>query len=95
MFEPIGPPPLDNRVRLLVILWCILLPFWFVMSLGAGGLRTRVGGDLYVISWVSYPLLLWIAFIYKRSRLFLAALPGLSLVAIFISAEIDNLLRSS
>jgi hypothetical protein len=93
MFEPIGPPPLANRVSLLLLVWCMLLPFWLLMSLGAGGIRTKIGGHLYVISWVSYPLMLGLAFFYKRSKPFLVILPGVSFAAIFVSAEIDNLLR--
>ena len=95
MFEPIGPPPLGNRVKLLLNLWCVLLPVWLALSLAAGGFRTNVGGNLIVISWLLYPLLLWMAFLLKRSKPYLAALPALSAVAMFISGEIDNLLRHS
>ena len=93
MFETIEPPPLNQGVKLALVLWCVLAPFWAVLSLGAAAFRTNVGGNLYAISWALYPLLLWIAFLFKRLKPYLAALPTLSFVAMYISGAIDNLLR--
>lgn len=93
MFEPVEPPPLNKGVKALLALWCTFLPFWLLLSLGAAAFRTNVGGNLFVTSWGFYPVLLLIAFVFKRSRPYLTLLPALSLVAMFISGEVDNLLR--
>jgi len=93
MFEPIGPPPLSKGVIKLLTLWCMLLPLWFLSALAAGGFRTYVGGHLFVIAWILYPVLLWMAFFFKRSRPYLTLLPALSFVVMVISSELDDLLR--
>ena len=51
MFEPIEPRPLSTGIRVLLSLWCIFLPFWLLLSLGAAAFRTTVGGNLFVASW--------------------------------------------
>ena len=93
MFEPIGPPPLDKNVTRLLTLWCILIPLWLISAIGAAGFRTSVGGNLFVISWGLYPVLLILAFVFKRSKPYASLLPFLSLIAMFISGEVDNMLR--
>ena len=95
MFEPIGPPPLSNGVIRLLTLWCMLLPIWFISALAAAGFRTHVGGNLFAISWGLYPVLLLLAFVFKRSKPYLNLLPAIIPVAMFISGEVDNLLRHS
>jgi hypothetical protein len=93
MFEPIGPPPLAKNVTKLLTLWCMLIPFWFFSAMGAAGFRTEVGGDLFVISWGLYPVLLFLALFFKRSKPYASLLPFLSLIAMFISGRVDDMLR--
>lgn len=93
MFEPIDPPPIDKRFTGLIAVWCSLVPIWLVMSLAAGGFRTTVGGNLFVASWASYPVLIVVAFGFQRVKPSLALLPALSIAAMFISGAVDNLLK--
>jgi hypothetical protein len=48
-----------------------------------------------VVSWGLYPVLLFIALLFKRSRPYLALLPALSFVAMVISEKVDHLLRTT
>ena len=93
MFEQTGPPPLDKGVVALLILWCLLLPVWVVSPLAATGFRTNVGVKLFVIAYLLYPVFLFLAFLFKRSKPYLLAFPAVSFVLMFISGWIDDLLR--
>ena len=95
MFEPIGPPPLNKGVKALLALWCILVPIWLLLAMAAGAFRTQMGGHLFLIAWILYPVLLWLAFFFKRSRPYLTLLPTLSFVAMLISDKVDDLLRNT
>jgi hypothetical protein len=93
MFEQVGPPPLDNRVKSLLIAWCILIPVWMALTLAAGAFRSKLCGYLFLVAWGLYPILLWIAFLFKRSKPYLALLLAVSFATMIISSELDELLR--
>jgi hypothetical protein len=93
MFEQVGPQPLENRVRSLLIAWCILIPIWLALSLAAGAFRSKLCSYLFLGSWVLYPILLLIAFLFKRSKPYLALLPAVSFATMIISSKLDYLLR--
>ena len=93
MFETIGPPPLKKGVGVLLTMWCIFIPVWLLLSMAAGAYRTHAGGNLFLISWALYPVLLFLAFFFKRSRPYLTLLPILSVGMFIVSEEVENLLR--
>ena len=95
MFEQVGPPPLDKRVVALLTLWCVLSSIWIVSPIGATGFRTDVGVKLFVIAYLLYPAFLFLAFLFKRTKPYLASFPAFSFVLMFISGWIDDLLTKT
>ena len=80
------PPPLDTTVAVMLFVWGILLlPLWlfagFVGSGIAGGGNPSGGETLAKVA-LTYPILLGVAFFYRRRKPRLVWLPGLSLLLV-------------
>lgn len=99
MFEySTEPVPLNTTVRVMLAIWCVLLVPWLLLA-GIAGVAFDGGpsASAYVLVWsiYTYPILLGIAFHFRRRKPNLVWLPMLTFVAVLASAILDDLtLRS-
>ena len=92
MFESLDPPPLEPGVKFALILWVLLLIVWPIALMGAGmageGHRhpNQLANLTLVWSVLLYPVLVFVAFLFRRMEPRLVSLPGLSFFVGFIAA---------
>ena len=67
-----------------------MLPWLGVAALAVGGRTTLLLSVLYIASFLSYPVLMGVAFFYRRTKPHLVALPALSFVAVFVTGIIED-----
>jgi hypothetical protein len=93
MFETLGPPPLQPIVKMALVLWFVALPLWALFAMLSGmafDAGPRFSAYCYVWSMFTYPVLLGIAFFYRRRRPGLIWLPGLTLCLVIMSVFIEH-----
>ena len=87
MFQTVEPPPLEAWVKSMLALWSVLLVPWPIALMGAGmsgeGGGNKVAVLALVWSVISYPALVFVAFIFRRRMPRLVFLPALSFAAGF------------
>jgi hypothetical protein len=88
-YQQLTTPPLLPWVRYMLVLWTILFIPWPVALVGAGmsgeGGGNQVAVNALVWSVISYPVLVFVAFVFRRMRPRLVFLPALSLAVGFIA----------
>lgn len=97
MFETLRPTPLDNGVKAMLALWSVLLIPWEPMLTVAGTssqVAPAIVADILICSVVSYPILLGISFVYRREKPHLVWLPALTLLGIFASGLLSELVEA-
>jgi hypothetical protein len=82
MFQTVDPPPLEVGVKSMLVLWSILFVPWPVALIGAG-MSSEGGGNesaALTLCWsvISYPALVFVAFVFRRRMPRLVFLPALS-----------------
>ena len=84
VFETTEKAPLDKTVRIILIVWCLLLPLWAIVA-SISGMAFDSGSTIsaYVVFiWFvfAYPILLGLAFLCRRRKPWLVWLPSLAFV---------------
>jgi hypothetical protein len=92
MFQTVDPPPLDAWVRYMLAIWFILLIPWPIALMGAG-MSSEGGGNqtaalILALSVLSYPVLVFVAFVSRRINPRLVFLPALSFAVGFMAASL-------
>jgi ABC-type spermidine/putrescine transport system permease subunit I len=92
MFQTMDPQPLKVWVKCVLTLWFLLLVVWPAALMGAGmsgeggGNRSAVLALLCCV--LSYPVLLFVAFVFRRRRPMLVLLPALSFAFGFLAGSL-------
>ena len=86
-----SPPPLTTTVQIMLVVWCVILAPWLPIFtlMGTGmafeGGRTP-GAYLFVaVAW-AYPILVGVAYSFRRTRPNFIWLPAIALVLAFATA---------
>ena len=96
VFDASERPPLDKTVKVMLIVWCALLPLW-AMFAAVSGMAFDSGPTLsaYVaFFWLvfAYPILLGIAFFCRRKKRWIVWLPSLVFVLPFADFVMENVI---
>jgi hypothetical protein len=91
MFQTAKQPPLEDWVKSMLVLWFILLVPWPIAAMGAGmsgeGGGNHAATEVLARAVVSYPILVFFAFVFRRRKPHLVFLPAVSLLVGFIAAS--------
>jgi hypothetical protein len=89
MFQTLEPPPLETWVKSMLVLWSILFVPWPLAVMGAGmsgeGGRNQAAVEVLVWAVLSYPVLVFFSFVFRRRKPQLVFLPALSFIVGFTS----------
>ena len=95
VLETSGKPPLDKRVKVMLIVWCLLLPLWAIFgSLSGMAFDNGPSVSAYIVVYwfvFAYPTLLVIAFFCRRKNPLLVWLPSLAFLIPFGDFLIEEL----
>jgi len=90
------PVPLETTVQVMLVVWCVLLwPCLIFAGLSAMAFDGGYTPAAYIVALLpwSYPVLLGIAFFYRRRNPRLVWLPALTFAAIGLELLLGNLTR--
>jgi len=93
MFETLGPPPLEPAVKVALVLYFTALVLWAPFALLSGlafDAGPRFSAYFFVGSVYTYPILLGIAFFYRRRRPGLLWLPTVTFFLVLLSTFIEH-----
>jgi predicted permease len=98
VFEnPVDATPLDRSVRAMLVVWCLLLIPWAFFALMSGmffDAGYTVEAYLAFLGIWTYPILLGIAFFYRKKRPILLWLPALNFAVLGLSSWVGDVARN-